>query len=355
MFQIEELKEILKPSFNWHGARIDFLAKFLMALFTVRSVNLTKIAEAFSGKATIDSHYKRLQRFFRAFPLDLTQITLFVLKHFSTEKSIILALDRTNWKIGQQNLNILTLALVYKGIAIPLIWICLDKRGNSNTKERITLMNRFFEILETKNIKYILADREFIGQEWFKYLNTNINFRIRIKANMMVTNLKGKHVHAFTLFKNLKIGENRVLSGKRQVCEVDLYLIGTKINKGEYVIIATTDSPQTALKDYKKRWNIETLFGCLKSKGFNLEDTHLTHLERVEKLIGVLTLAFCWALLIGEWRYDQKPIRIGKHTRPVKSIFRYGLEHFKNVCLNIIFKREEWCQILNILRLSHST
>jgi len=139
MFHIEELKKILKPSFNWHGARIDFLAKFIVALFTVRSVNLTKIAEAFSGKATVDSHYKRLQRFFKLFQLDFAQITFFVLKSFSNEENIILALDRTNWKWGQKNLNFLTLALVYKGVAIPLIWICLDKRGNSNTKERIAL------------------------------------------------------------------------------------------------------------------------------------------------------------------------------------------------------------------------
>jgi len=56
--------------------------KFLVALFTARSVNLTKIAEAFIGSATIDSHYKRLQRFFKKFDLDFVQITRFVLNHF---------------------------------------------------------------------------------------------------------------------------------------------------------------------------------------------------------------------------------------------------------------------------------
>lgn len=79
MFHIEELSKILKLSFNWHGARIDFLTKFLVALFTARSVNLTKIAEAFAGKAKIDSHYQRLQRFFRKFELDFVQITGFAI------------------------------------------------------------------------------------------------------------------------------------------------------------------------------------------------------------------------------------------------------------------------------------
>jgi len=102
MFHTEELSKILKLNFNWHGARIDFLAKFLVALLISRTVNLTKIAEAFIGKEKIDSHYKRLQRFFKEFKLDFVQITSFVLNHFSMEESIVLAMDRTNWKVGKK-------------------------------------------------------------------------------------------------------------------------------------------------------------------------------------------------------------------------------------------------------------
>ncbi len=95
MYHIEELSKILKLSFKWHGARIDFLAKFIVALIIARSVNLTKIAEAFAGTAKIESHYKRLQRFLKGFKLDFVQITRFVLNHFPMEEGIILALDRT--------------------------------------------------------------------------------------------------------------------------------------------------------------------------------------------------------------------------------------------------------------------
>jgi len=31
-----------------------------------------------------------------------------------------LALDRTNWKWGKKNINIFTLAIAYKGVAIPV-------------------------------------------------------------------------------------------------------------------------------------------------------------------------------------------------------------------------------------------
>ena len=37
---------------------------------------------------------------------------------------------------------------------------------------------------------------------------------------------------------------------------------------------------------------IETLFGIFKSRGFNLEDTHLVDSERLSRLFALLTIAF---------------------------------------------------------------
>ena len=105
----------------------------------------------------------------------------------------------------------------------------------------------------------------------------------------------------------------------------------------------------TALDDYRLRWNIETLFGCLKSRGFNLEDTHMTEWEQIEKLMGLLTIVFCLALLTGSFCFEKKPIRIGKHGRDKKSIFRYGLEHIKNVLINASIKLDELHQIFGII------
>ncbi|MEQ1120092.1 transposase, partial [Acinetobacter junii] len=64
------------------------------------------------------------------------------------------------------------------------------------------------------------------------------------------------------------------------------------------------------------RWEIETLFSCLKGRGFNLENTRLTDPRRVKKLIAVLAIGFCWCYLTGEWQHDRKKaIKIKKHGR----------------------------------------
>ena len=58
----------------------------------------------------------------------------------------------------------------------------LPKKGNSNTKERIELIDQFLAIFGSYKIQYLAADREFIGEVWFRYLiDHKIKFRLRIK------------------------------------------------------------------------------------------------------------------------------------------------------------------------------
>jgi len=73
--------------------------------------------------------------------------------------------------------------------------------------------------------------------------------------------------------------------------------------------------------------------GCF-VKGFNFEDTHITKLDRIEKLLALLIIAFCWAYKTGEWRNEQKEIKIKKHGRKARSYFRYGLDILRDLVLN---------------------
>jgi len=64
---IYSLEQTLAQNLSWNRARIKFLARFLIALFQVQTVNLAKIAAVFAGSAKIASTYKRLQRFLHFF------------------------------------------------------------------------------------------------------------------------------------------------------------------------------------------------------------------------------------------------------------------------------------------------
>jgi hypothetical protein len=67
-------------------------------------------------------------------------------------------------EIGGLDINILLLGITYKGVAFPLLWTLLRKAGNSNTAERIALMERFLALFPAEKAAALLADREFVGQ-----------------------------------------------------------------------------------------------------------------------------------------------------------------------------------------------
>lgn len=352
MEHISELGSSLNVYFQWNKARITFFAQMLLALVVTRTVNLNKMACAILSDAEQTSRYRRLQRFFAEFPIDFDMIAGFIFQLFFIQGGKwYLTIDRTNWQWGKSDINILTLAIAFKGIAIPIYWELLNKKGNSNTTERISLIQKFINRFGKNCISGILADREFIGNDWFSWLKQEkIFFYIRIKKNFLTTDSRGRPVRAAALFRDLTPSSERVLYGKRNILGHELYLSGLKLFDGDLLIVVTNESPGNAIKTYGLRWEIETLFGCLKSKGFNFEDTHITDYDRIKKLFVLLAVAFCWSHKTGEWRHEHRPIKIKKHGRPAISIFRYGLDYIVDLVLNLVKKFDLFKNCLAIFR-----
>ena len=342
MPQINELSKILNQHFGWHKAKMDCFAGMLVALLNTRNINLTQIAASFSSRAKIDSRYRRIQRFIRDW-MDFDKVSLFIMMLFTfPENGYYLVFDRTNWKFGKKHINILMLAIVHQGAAIPIMWIVLNnKRGNSTMKQRIAMMKRFIKLFGKQRILGIFGDREFIGGEWFAWLQSEeINHHIRIKQDALITNSQGETVSAKNLFHDLKPGEQTILKKARKVTNAWVYVAATRLQDGSLLIVASKDFCAEAISIYANRWEIETLFGCLKSRGFEFEETHITKRRRIKNLLVFLAIAFCWAKRTGEWHHEQKPIKIKKHGRLAKSIFRHGLDLLQDGLKNLTSSME---------------
>lgn len=182
MNQINLLRQTLKPLLGWHGARLNFLALFIIALLRVKTINMVELANGFRSQAKSESSYKRLQRFFRYFNVKQDEIAKIVVKLMAIPQPWILSIDRTEWSFGKTHFNILMLGVVHNGVAYPLLWKMLDKKGNSNSEERIDLLERFGQTFPDATVDYLCGDREFVGQEWISYLlrKNQMGFRIRI-------------------------------------------------------------------------------------------------------------------------------------------------------------------------------
>jgi len=324
--QVNELCSILAKFFDWHKSHLTCLGQMVQALLVVRTINLTQLAGAFKSKAKEESSCRRMRRFFAEVAIDTSLIVLLILRLFPLGDKYKLIMDRTNWKWGKTSINILVLSIAYRGIGIPIFWAVLNLEGNSCSQDRIDLLKRVLKHLGVEKIEVLLADREFIGTEWFRFLvDHGIPFAIRTRQNSLVT-IEGRlTLRAGRLRRQL--AQKKVVNYAVQLWGLPLY-VSIERRKGaqEQMIVVSNIKFEDPLGLYRRRWEIETLFGCLKTRGFRMEDTHITDPDRVEKVMFVLAIAFCWAYRIGDIQDQEKPIEVKAHGRRAKSLFRAGLD-----------------------------
>ncbi|MBK8754117.1 MAG: hypothetical protein IPL99_29690 [Candidatus Competibacteraceae bacterium] len=68
------------------------------------------------------------------------------------------------------------------------------------------------------------------------------------------------------LFLHLKPAESFTIEDPRLITGVPVYLTALRLSDGEFLIVASSKNDgQNALEYYKERWQIETLFSCLKA------------------------------------------------------------------------------------------
>lgn len=337
------LKEELSRHFIGQSQRLTMMSKLIIAVLKMCTVNFAQLSLVLNSSVKKESNFKRIQRFIRNYCFCQSRFIQFVWSLYGNEGQwIALTMDRTNWKFGKLNINILTIGISWRGTAIPLVWMMLNKRGQSNQTERIILLQRLLNGLtqeQKKRIRYILMDREFAANGWLTYLKKqSIHFIIRVRKDAKVRKpgcLKERH--AYRLFETSTfraLRKQRILFGHR------LYVGGQKLSASEYLILISDISLKHGTQLYGQRWGIEVFFGACKKRGFNFESTHLTKLERINTLIYILAIAFIWALKTGEYLLDkghQVPIKQFENRKTkLYSIFRIGLDYIKTKLLNFL-------------------
>jgi hypothetical protein len=327
------------------------IALAVLSLAVVQTSNLVRIAAGMSTDVKPASNYRRLQRFIDQVQWVPLEIMKLIIKWTGLKPPFVLLIDRTTWFFGDQPINILCISILGDGYSVPLYWSLLDKKGNSTQAERIKLLQKVVDALGASQIKAIVADREFTGEYWFKYLNSNkIEIFIRVAKNRRV-----KRYGKYYPIKSCIRGHRRrgtTCNGKRYwLCGIQVYIHGFTIrnDKGklEYLIVVSQSRDQTAIDLYAKRWYIENMFKDLKSNGFHLEKTHVKDLDRLHTLFGLIVLTHTWAIRVGTYIKKTEPhlFKKTKNKRPRKSIFKAGLE-----ALQRAFFTAHWHKIYLYLR-----
>lgn len=252
----------------------------------MRSSNLSVIANAMETEAKAESSYKQMQRFLKRFRWRRSGFEAFQLELLSISGKVDLIIDRTEWKFGRVWINLLMVSVYYRGVAIPIGWKVFSRKGNLSGRIHVLLLREAIKRIERSRVAKLFAEREFCNQAVFAYLyKEEIDFCIRLKKSYLADG---------TAFKELLVRlAPRVKIKAKKKFSVLGYQMGVscvRLSESEYLIVATREVEPQAFAEYEKRWGIETLFGNLKSRGFDFEETHLTKRSRIERLMFLFLL-----------------------------------------------------------------
>jgi len=335
--------------------RKEYVVNFLLlgnSIFQAKSVNLSKCKKQV-GILTQDSTvnvanvYAKFIRLFKMpniglFCIGIALLVLDLIKNLEQNKLLII--DRTNWKLGGVNINILQIGIgLTNGTMIPLLGVPLiDKRGNSNVDERKGLLNLFIRFAPLLIGSYtIVGDREFIGKEWFKHiLSLGHNFVIRLRSKDY------KSIIAEQINRTPEQLEKRIRRSVRrngyyfQSFEMDgqqmfLLVVKNKKNRKDPFVrlISNKENIEEILADYDFRWSIEVYFRKTKTDGFNLEDLGITEPNKVFLMVAIVGFLYVKTIIAGLEQQSKKPIKKQYFKNREKTYLR---ESFFQTGLNIL-------------------
>lgn len=328
-------------------------------IFECRSTNLSLVKDEIGNilgnqeKTKPESNYKRLIRFFQL-PDEEKQSLIKSLLSFSffllqkgVRKPKYLAVDGTSWELGDTPIHLITLAVVINGVSIPIAWQELSKKGTSNYNERKKLFDQALEHYDLSGM-ILLADREYIGEEWFKYLNNKgLNFVIRLKKDIYRHYVDEQREPTRSIFIHQqwrysaleRIAKRKV--NRRTGASKQIVILGEKYTfvvfknpkpdakEPLFYFLSTLLNRKEIIKAYPIRWKIECCFKHLKSNGFNLESLNLKNTEKIKLMMAIVCFLYTLCVNQGLIAYrtikksDYKKYACGLSTLAV-SVFKKG-------------------------------
>ena len=334
------------------------------------TVNLNKVKDSVphvraSGMASEHADYKLLTRYFDQGKVvseqdkrqyeelmqclrTLSWIVLFQHnKMVKTKQLRYLLLDGTKWDIASQSIHLMTLCVLVNGVAIPIWWEDLEKAGHSSQQERMEMLTTAMKSYNLKGMT-LLADREYVGKKWFKFLvDSELYFIIRIKEGIYHDEVNAAPGRSWQQLKSTAAqkAKGKKVSKKINLNGLKLHYIVVKNPRpdaeAELIFLLTNwTSPTQAARLYEWRWQIEVCFKHLKSNGFDLEAMNVQGKYKRHLMMAIVVFVYILTIREGLLKEYRKATRIvldktsGFYYRAV-SVFKKGLAIIRRKTLNL--------------------
>lgn len=293
------LAHVLHTRRNSHQEQhLNTLALLICGIVDAQHVQFDKLAaHAPIRKRKNESLITRFRRFVKhdeitpeALWLPFACAVLTALAH----APLTILLDGTS---AGRNCVVLMASLVYRGRAIPLLWsVVQGKKGHLPEQLHCALIRRLQEVIPTQAEVLLLGDGEFDGTELLSTIRTsNWHYVCRTATNILIY----AQDQVFTV-GDLPLTRGEAVSiadvqmtAKRYGPVLVIGLWEAKHTEPLY-LITSLPKAEVAVERYRLRFRIECMFADHKSRGFQIDKSHLAAPERLARLLIATSLAYLW-------------------------------------------------------------
>ena len=318
---------------------VTVLAAFISGIVGSKSSQLPSIATKIADRSKPESRVKRLSRW-----LDNEHIkeevyflpyAAMLLQGLALE-TLVLVMDVSG--VGR-GCCALMIHVVYHGRALPLAWVVRQcPKGHAPEALHIELVELVSELIPEGTKVVFLGDGEFDGIDLQDTMNDFGWFYACRTAKSTVATWEDVTFNLDLLGDSIKPGH--LIELKEVQFTRDAYgpvMVLCCWAKGEIeplYLVSNISLAEEAIKYYKKRFRIETFFSDQKSRGFNIQKSHLEDCQRLSRLLIASCLAYIWIVYLGSlWKTEGWQSVIHRKSRFDLSLFQLGLrllDHFMN-------------------------
>lgn len=336
--------------------RLNVLAALISGIVESRRVNLPQIADKVADENKPESRIKQFYRWITNEGIDAELYFLpFVTPLLAALAQTTLFVVMDGSVVGRGCITLMA-SVVYKGRALPIAWIVVKgKKGHLKQEIHLKLIEQLHQIIPSGAQVVFLGDGEFDGTKLLDTIDKGYGWKYVCRTAKSSVLFKGE--------KKTSYEEVFVPQGQPPVSLPDVYfttnaygpvhaiLWWDKEYKEPIYLVSNVESAQEACRWYKKRFRIETFFSDQKSRGFNLNKSHLSDPNRLSRLMIAACLAYIWIVFLGVQALAKGlNTFIHRTNRCDLSLFQLGLRFF-NYLLNQELPIPVLLELLRINRL----
>lgn len=319
-----------KPQGNL-ARHLTTLVGMVSGIVLSKSSQLPKIASKVPGDVHPDSRTKQFSRWVNNEAITFEQYFLpfleTVLSTLAASQPLVLVMDGS---VVARGCVTLMVSVVYGGRALPLAWLVIEgAKGHFPTETHVALLREVRTYLPVGASVLLLGDGEFDSPELqAEVASYDWKYVCRTAKNILIS----ADGEAWSSLEDLgvtrasRVFRKGVQFTKQAYGPVMVIAWWGRAYTEPIYLVSNLTHVQEACDWYRQRARIETFFSDQKSRGFQVDRSHVSDPARVARLMLAACLAYLWVIYLGTVAHaDGWVAVIHRRHRCDLSVFQLGL------------------------------